>query len=193
MALKIDENQMMTTAHHVNDGAKQMYLVDARMAVAQHPDEWSHQPWAPEDASAARQRLHERRVAQAKAVGDPEPEPPVEPELDEEDRRQFEEWKANRDKAAEIVAAAEKEQAEKDAKAAEIATAKAIVETPPPQPDPLRRRPLAGAAKANAERTAQRRADEDRTRADERAADDRPLPAQPAGAYGTSGRRPDGT
>lgn len=160
MALKIDENAMLTVAHHVTDGPKQMYLVDARQAAANHPDEWSLTPWDPQSAAEARKRLHERRVAEAQAAGQPEPAPPVEPELTDEDRAEFEEWKKNRDAAAERLAALEKEEAEKAARDAQIATDKAIVESAPPQPDPTRRRPLQGAAKANAERSAQKAAAE---------------------------------
>jgi hypothetical protein len=137
-----------------------MYSVDARQAAASHPDEWSLTPWDPQSADEARKRAHERRVAAAKAAGQPEPPPPVEPELDDEDRAAFEQWKADREKAREVLDAAAKEQAEKDAKAAQVAEAQAIVESPPPQPDPTRRRPLQGAAKANADRSAERKAAE---------------------------------
>jgi hypothetical protein len=160
MALKIDGNAMTTTAHHVNDGPKQMYLTDARSAVARHPDEWSHEPWDPQAASEARKRLHDRKIAEAKAAGAPEPAPFVEPEYSDEDRAEFDKWKADRDAAAARLAKLVEDEAKQAEIDAQIAADKALVDSSPPQPDPTRRRPLTGAAKANAERTAARRAAE---------------------------------
>lgn len=167
MALKIDENAMMTTGYHVNDGPKQMYLVDARMAASAHPEEWSMTPWAPDDASAARARLHDRRVAEAKAAGQQPPPDLVEPVLSDEDKAAFDEWKASRDKAQAVLDAAAKEQAEADAKTAALADAQAAADAPPPQPDPTRRRPLTGAAATkSAEKAARDRAAADKAAAD---------------------------
>jgi len=153
MALKPYSDPVQMTAHHINNGPVVMYPVDARLAVAQHPDEWSLSPWSPEDASAARKRLHERRVAAAQAAGEDPPAPPAEPQMTDADRAEFEEWKAARAKAKQILDAAKAEEAKRLAKEEEISQAEAVLASPPPRPDP-NRRPLTGAAKANAERKA---------------------------------------
>jgi len=157
MALPTDPTQVradLRTAYHVNDGPTTMYAVDANSAAARHPDEWSLTPWDPDRANEARRRLRERQVAEAQAEGRQVPPERVEPEMTDEERAEFDEWKARRDKAKEVLDAAAKEKAEQDAKADEIAAAQAAINAPPPQPDPNRRRPLTGAAKANADRKA---------------------------------------
>jgi colicin import membrane protein len=182
MSLKLSDS-MMSTAHHVNDGPVEMYKVDARLAVANHPLEWSHEPWDPEKAAIARKRLHERKVAAAEAAGEHPPAAPVEPDMTDEDRAEFEEWKAARQKAKEIVDAAEKEKAEKAAKAAEIEQAEAVLKSPPPKPQPRRpgrpskadleaeqKRLAAARSKAAADKAAAEKAAADKAEGDRQAA-----------------------
>lgn len=35
----------MKVVHHIKDGAKEMYVIDANHAVANFPKEWSNEPW----------------------------------------------------------------------------------------------------------------------------------------------------
>lgn len=35
----------MKTVYHVENGAKEMHVIDAKTAVSQHPEEWSEKPW----------------------------------------------------------------------------------------------------------------------------------------------------
>lgn len=164
---KNDAQGSAVTAHHVNDGPTVFpYETDARSAVALHPDEWSMTPWSPENASAARQRLHERQVEAARAQGREPPAPPTEPVMSDEDRAAFEEWKAAVAKAQAVRDAAAKEKAEQDAKAAELAEAEAVLASPPPP-----RRPLTGAAKVNADRAAAKKAEAEKAAQDKAEAD----------------------
>lgn len=143
--------------HHIDDGAKEVYAVDAHSAVARHPLEWSFTPWDPEAAAANRAKLHEMRVAVAREEGRPEPEPPVEPELTDEERELLAAHRARVAEAKELLAVAEAEEAEKRDREAKIADAKAVLASSGPQIAP--RKPLAGAAKAAAERAAAKRAE----------------------------------
>lgn len=183
-----DISPMMTTAHHVTQGQVVMYKVDAHSAAANFPDEWSLTPWDPQSADEARRRLHDRKVAEAREKGHPEPEPPVQVEMTDEERAEFEEWKAQRDAAAERKAERDKAEAEKRERDAQAAVDEAILQSSPPQPDPNRRR-LTGAAKANAERKAERLAAEEEARAQAEAEDRRVEAARLSGNVGKP-RRP---
>ncbi len=54
---------MFQTVHHIKNGAQEMYEIDARAAVAKHPNEWSKEPWT-DDAKAAAAKA-ERKAAKA--------------------------------------------------------------------------------------------------------------------------------
>ena len=45
-----DPKSAVQTVYHIKDGAVQMYTIDARNAVSQHPKEWATKPWTEDDA-----------------------------------------------------------------------------------------------------------------------------------------------
>jgi hypothetical protein len=131
MSLKIDTNQS-AIAHHVFDGAVVFpYAIDAHMAVANHPLEWSETPWSSEDTARSRKLLGERGV--------PLPE---EVEMSEEDRAALDQYNADVAAAKERLEVSRKERAERLAEEAQIAADEALVNSPPPRPDPTIRRPF---------------------------------------------------
>jgi len=147
MALKIDTNQS-ATAFHINDGAVLFpYAIDAQNAISNHPDEWSDQPWAREDADAARKRRAEqyaRDVEDAKARGAamPAPLPPDPAPLTPEDQAALDEHNKAVADAAQRLKAYYAKKAEEDAIAQQIAADEALVASLPPAPDPTIRRPF---------------------------------------------------
>lgn len=159
-----ESSVMQVVAHHVEHGAVTMYKVDAAAAVALHPDEWSTKPWSLEDRKAARERRkaeHDKAVADAKAKDLPPPAPLpeyVEPTLAELAEMSADQ-KARIEAMALVKAADEKEAKEREA-ADKLAAARALLNSPPPKPDPTVRRPLAGAAKALVEAKERRLAKE---------------------------------
>lgn len=49
-------------AYHKTDGPVEMYTINAREAVTNHPDEWSFQPWTKRQASDEVERLPKEDV-----------------------------------------------------------------------------------------------------------------------------------
>lgn len=176
-----DISPMMTTAHHVTQGQVVMYKVDAHSAAANFPDEWSLTPWDPQSAAESRQRIADRHAAEveeAKAKGlqpPASPLPPEPPPLTPEEEAAIEQYNAAVAEAQQRLDAWREEQAKRKAELDQIAADEALIAQGPPQPDPNRRRPLAGTAKANAERKAaadaERKAEEDRLAAEKATAD----------------------
>lgn len=137
---------MQTTAYHVVDGPKTMYLVDANAAASTYPDEWSMTPWSGDDAAAARKRLADRRaaeIADAKAAGrEPPPPLPEPPEPTPEEQAAIDAYNKDVAAAKERLAAAREKAAKEKAEADQIAADEALVAQGPPQPDPTIRRPF---------------------------------------------------
>lgn len=133
-------------AYHIDQGPVMMYAVDAAAAVQRHPDEWSYAPWSEEDAKAGRaerEAKHKKAVEDAKAKGEPVPAPlptPIEPT--EQERVEMDADAKAREEAKAIVAAADKEAAERQAELDKIAAARALLQSTPPRPDPTARRPF---------------------------------------------------
>lgn len=69
---------MFQTVHHIKNGAQEMYEIDARAAVAKHPNEWSKEAWTDEAKAAAAKA--ERKAAKADTD---KPAAPVEPTASE--------------------------------------------------------------------------------------------------------------
>jgi len=66
---------MLRTIHHIKDGPKEMYDIDARAAVAQFPKEWSDNPWPeksskPTKAEQELQAASDALAAAEKALGE---------------------------------------------------------------------------------------------------------------------------
>jgi hypothetical protein len=125
------------TAYHIADGATTMYVTDANNAVAQHPNEWAFQPWPIEETNAYKRAMYDKAVADARRRGEPEPEPPVEYELADEDQAVIDTDEQLRQEARELVA-------EDDARIAEeldyknrVTAARALLAQPAPQPAAL--------------------------------------------------------
>jgi hypothetical protein len=175
MALKIDANNS-ATAFHINDGAKLFpYALDARSAISTHPLEWSDKPWTPEAASAARQQLHDRAAAEAKARGEPVPAAPPAPlPLSPEDQKALDEHNTAVAEAAKRLADYHKKKAEEQKIADQVAADEALVNSLPPTPDPTRRLSPAQLRKQSAQLTPAEQAEIDRkTAADKKAVDDK--------------------
>lgn len=166
---------MRKKAYHVADGEKEMYTVDANNAVALHPDEWSFKPWSVADRNAANERRkqeHAKRVAEAKEfkLEIPPPLPPDPPEPTAAEKAEMSADEKARAEALAFVKAAEEKAAKEKVEADKLAAAKALLESPPPQPDPNARRPLFGAAKALVEAKAKRDAEAIKVKTDAEAA-----------------------
>jgi colicin import membrane protein len=141
-------DSMMKRAYHVETGAKEMYAVDANKAVAEHPDEWA---WLPFSASerdnyrAARIERHKKETEEAAAAGLPPPPPLVlAPVVEPTDAKKSEmdaDTKA-RAEAAEVVRVAEEKERKEQEEVQKVSAAKALLQSPPPEPDPNERRPV---------------------------------------------------
>lgn len=118
MALKIDEN-MSATAYHITDGATVFpYAIDAQHAIAQHPKEWSADPWSLAAMDAAREEAGKPAI---------EVSPEEQAAIDEHATAVAEanaRLEARREKLA-------KEKAEADQATAD----ELLVRSPPPMPD----------------------------------------------------------
>lgn len=148
---------MTKVAHHIDQGAVTMYAVDAAAAVSNHPDEWSNTPWPAADVAAwrsARDEAYKEELARykeavqaAKDAGLPPPPPlapPPRPLIEPSARQKSEielDTKA-RAEAAERVRVQTEEDEKKRIKDEQIAADKALLASPPPQPDPNERRPF---------------------------------------------------
>lgn len=175
MALKIDDNHS-ATAFHINDGATLFpYALDARSAISTHPMEWSDKPWTPEAASAARQQLHDRDVAEAKAKGQPAPPPPPGPApLSPEDQAALDAYNKGVAEAAKRLEDYRKKKAEEQKIADQVAADEALVNSLPPTPDPTRRLSPAQLRKQSAALTPAEQAEVDRkAAADKKAVDEK--------------------
>lgn len=166
-------------AYHIDDGETDMYTVDANSAVALHPDEWSRTPWTPADADAARQRRnarHQAAVADAKARGLPEPQPPIPGRpplvLTPEEQAALDKFRADQAEAKKRLDVLAKEEAERAERAEQIAADKALLAASPPMPDPNAPRRMFGRTgeptareKAAMEKAAAEKAERDRAKA----------------------------
>jgi len=147
MALKINTNQS-AVVYHVNDGAVTFpYAVDAQHAISNFPWEWRDEPWSPADAAKARDDIaerHAREVDDAKVRGLPVPRdlPPPPPEPTPEEQAAIMEHAQAVAEANERLKVAREKAAKKKAEEDQIAADEAMVASPPPQPDPTRRRPF---------------------------------------------------
>jgi hypothetical protein len=150
MALKIEPNNSVI-AFHINDGAVRFpYAVDAQHAVSNFPAEWSDKPWTAEDAAAGREAIaerHAREVEDAKVRGLPVPAalPPAPPEPSPEEQAAIMEHAQAVAEANERLKVAREKAAKIKAEQDQVAADEALVASPPPQPDPTRRRPLSPA------------------------------------------------
>lgn len=174
-----EKNPMMTVAHHIDQGAVEMYTVDARLAVASHPDEWSAMPWTPDEANAARQRRkqqYDHEVEAAKAAGRPEPAPPppgpAPLALTPDEQAAIDKFRADQAEAKKRLEAFEKEEADRKAKDEQIEADRALLKAAPPLPDPnAPRRPFGrpgeptAKEKAAMEKAAADKAERDRVKA----------------------------
>lgn len=133
------------TAHHIAHGATLFpYAIDAHSAVSRHPHEWSLAPWTAERAARARAAIQAKHDADVEAgvmhpvslLPDPVPlDPETQAAVDAHTRAQLE--------AAKRLEAHEHELAERKKVDEQVAADRALVATPPPQPDPnVRRRPF---------------------------------------------------
>jgi hypothetical protein len=139
--------EMLKEAYHYQNGLTRMYAVDANMAVAQHPEEWSFTPWSADDAAAARKAVEERHakeVEAAKAAGaappaplPPEPLPPT-----PEEQAAIDVHNQAVSEAKERLAKFYEEEKKRKEIEDQVAADKAMVASPPPQPDPNARRPF---------------------------------------------------
>lgn len=127
---------VMKTAYHIGDGAKEMYAVDADMAVRAHPTEWSFAPWDIDESNAYRRKRYEAEVAAAQREGRPVPAEPPEILVTDAQRAELDADAKARAEAYEIV----KEDDEKKRAAKEyddrVAQARALLATPRPQVEP---------------------------------------------------------
>lgn len=139
--------EMLKDAYHYQNGLTRMYAVDANMAVAQHPEEWSFTPWSADEAAEARKVIEERHakeVEAAKAAGTPAP-PPLPPEPlppTPEEQEAIDAHNAAVAEAKERLAKFYDEQRKQKEIADQVAADEALVASPPPQPDPNARRPF---------------------------------------------------
>jgi hypothetical protein len=131
-----NEASAMKTAYHIETGPHLMYEIDANGAVVHHPDEWSSVPWSIEETNAYRQRKHENEVAKAKAAGRPEPQPPADLVLTEEQTAELDADEQARADAAEIVAEADAMERDKREWDRKVAEARALLATPLHAPAP---------------------------------------------------------
>ena len=128
-------NPAAKIAHHIETGAFEFpYEVDARHAVAGHPLEWSFTPWDPDDASEARQRLHDRRVAEAAQRGEEPPPPPAEPDLNDEEREIIAEHRRKQAAAKDLIDAKAAEEAKKRDEETALDEARAVLASQPSLP-----------------------------------------------------------
>lgn len=120
MSLKIDASRS-ATAYHIDDGAVVFpYAIDAHQAATNHPLEWKMDPWTDE----------EREAVQAAGA---------EPDSDEADQALIDAHnKAVAEAQARIDARRAKE-AEETSDEAQAAADEALVNSPPPSPEPTRR------------------------------------------------------
>lgn len=161
--------------YHINSGASLMYEVDGNTAVAQHPGEWSKEPWAPGVAEKARKIRHDEQVAVAKQQGlEPPPPPAPEPEMSDADKEMLSADAKARQEALERVRQYEADKAESDRRDAQYRTDKALLASPPPAVDVTQRRPFGRPGEMTpAERAAaQRRAVEQAKKQQEGSAED---------------------
>lgn len=133
-------------AYHVIDGAVSFpYKIDVRHALS-FPLEWSEVPWTLEKAQEARSEIeaqHAAAVEEAKAKGLPVPqELRTPPPLDPEDEAAIMEHQQAVAEANERLKLAREKAAKKREEEAQLAADEALVASPPPQPDPTRRRPF---------------------------------------------------
>lgn len=146
MAIKIDSN-MSAVAYHVIDGRVDFpYAIDAHSAVSRFPDEWSLTPWSAIDAAKARESLterHARETEEAKAAGLTPPAPLPEPVVPTaEEQAAIDEHAAAVAEANERLKARREKLAAEKAEADQAAADEALIASPPPAPDPTRRRPF---------------------------------------------------
>lgn len=154
------------TAYHVDHGAFDFpYPIDARMAVANHPNEWSWDAWTPERIEQARARLaahHSNMKEAARNLGLPEPEAPKSPPLvalTPEEQEALDEFRKRQAEAKERIRLRQEAEAKQREADAQADADEEIVRQPPPLPDLKDPKRLHGAAKANAEAKAKREAD----------------------------------
>lgn len=161
------------TAYHIAQGRVDFpYAIDANSAVASHPGEWSFAPWPQEEA--AKQRA---------AFGYEDPPPPSKDEM-----KQLSADAKEREAAARRLQAYEEQQARLKADEDQAARDRALLASPPPQPDPNVRRPVSESRRAAAvAETQTRRAEADRAAAEKRAVLG---PAAPAEAPAATPRAP---
>lgn len=136
MALKIETNNSATAYHVVHGATLFPYAIDAQMAVAQHPLEWSDVPWTKEAESASRAELDKK----LKAEGQPPLPAPV--PLTPEDQKALDEHNKAVAEAAKRLDDYRKKKAEEQKIADQAAADEVLVATPPPKPDPNVRKPL---------------------------------------------------
>lgn len=137
-----NEASAMKTAYHVETGPHSMYEIDANGAVAHHPAEWAFEPWSVDEANAYRQRRHDAEVAKAKAAGRPEPAPPADLVLTDDQAADLDADGQARAEAAEIVAEADAMERDRREWEQKVAAARALLATPVHAPVPA----LAGIA-----------------------------------------------
>lgn len=152
-------------AHHIVTGAFEFpYAVDAQQAVAGHPLEWSSRPWDPDEATEARKRLHESRVAEAEQRGEAPPAPLPEPDFTDEEREIITEHRKRQAEAKALLDAKEAEEAKKRDEEAALDQARAVLASQPSLPP---RRPGRPTTKVAAERD---KATRDKIESDRKAA-----------------------
>lgn len=123
------------TAYHIDTGATEMWSIDAHKAVGQHPDEWSWQPWSPEETRSYRQNRHDQACKQARAAGLPEPLPPadIDNTLTDAQRSELEADARARVEAADRLKAVQDEDEQRRKRQEQIDADRALLASPPPQ------------------------------------------------------------
>src|SRR5262245_31211723 len=135
------------TAYHIELGPAVMLTTDAKSAIANHPAEWSEEPWAPEERRAWVAQKWERDCAQAKAEGRPQPPQPEDPVLTEEQAAAEAEYQDKLKEARLIVAEDDRIRREKADYDAQVAAARAFLAQPAPlqyEPERVSTRPVEG-------------------------------------------------
>lgn len=120
----------MKTAFHIDTGPHQMYEIDANGAVGHHPQEWSFGPWSADETNAYRQKRYEEKKRLAEQNGLPPPAPPETVQLSEQDAQELDDDETARAEAAELVAEADKREAEQRDYDRRVAEARALLASP---------------------------------------------------------------
>lgn len=136
------------TAFHYAQGPVEMYLIDANHAVGNFPDEWSFEPWTPEESEAAHRIQeekykrdldeHKHAVEEAEAAGLPKPagpRPPMKPVMvSDAERQSIDDTEKQRQEAAEYIRKKDEERRAADEEAQREAQARTLLAAPAAQP-----------------------------------------------------------